>query len=114
MAYRFNFCIANNLDVGVEFLNEESGIPFYFPPEERKNFCQFELESEAVNIHINPEGGTGESGYIPLLQTTGGISSVKGGNGHPWIVRIRNSFPESTTSITVGSKYPMHHKKTHA
>lgn len=114
MPYRFTFFIANNLDVGVEFFDEESGIPFYFHPNERKQFCQLELGSEAVNIRIIPEGEIEETRRIPLLQTIGGISSVTGGNGEPWVVRIKNSFKESTTSITVGSNYPLLENRTAA
>lgn len=107
MPYRFTLFVANNLDVGVEFFDEESGIPFYFPAKKRKQICQFELGSSAVSIHITPEGETENARQIPLLQTIGGISSVMGGNGGPWVVRIKNSFKESTTSISVGSNYPL-------
>lgn len=107
MPYRFTFLIVNNLDVGVEFFDEESGVPFYFPANERKHTCQFELGSDAVSIQLTPDGGTEKALQIPLLQTIGGISSVMGGNGGPWVVRIKNSFKESTTNITVGSNYPL-------
>ena len=107
MPYRFTFLIVNNLDVGVEFFDEESGVPFYFPANEQEYTCQFELGSDAVSIQLTPDGGTEKALQIPLLQTIGGISSVMGGNGGPWVVRIKNSFKESTTNITVGSNYPL-------
>lgn len=114
MAYRFTVFVNNNLDVEVEFFDKNSGTPFYFPPKGRNNCCQLELGSETATIQINPNGGTGEAHVIPLLQTVGGISNVKGGNGKPWQVSIKNSFKDSTTNITVGSKYPRLKNTAHA